>query len=110
MNPDARRQLPSVDRLLRDPGVEALFTTVPRNVVVVAVREALEAARSSRAGPPEDWAAEIAERVQEHTTRSLQPVLNATGVVLHTNLGRAPLAHAAALAIQEVAEGYSSLE
>ena len=110
MNPDARRQLPSVDRLLRDPGVEALFTTVPRNVVVVAVREALEAARSSRAGPPEDWAAEIAERVQAHTTRSLQPVLNATGVVLHTNLGRAPLARAAAAAIQEVAEGYSSLE
>ena len=71
-----------------------------------SVREALEAARSNRAGPPEDWAAEIAERVQAHTTRSLQPVLNATGVVLHTNLGRAPLAHAAAVAIQEVAEGY----
>jgi L-seryl-tRNA(Ser) seleniumtransferase len=110
MTTDPRRQLPSVDRLLRDPGVVKLFESAPRNVVVAAARDTVEAARTRRAGPPEDWAAEIAERVRERTARSLQPVINATGVVLHTNLGRAPLAPSAAAAVQEVAIGYSTLE
>jgi L-seryl-tRNA(Ser) seleniumtransferase len=110
MTTDPRRQLPSVDRLLRDPEVVKLFGSAPRNVVVAAARDAVEAARTRRAGPPEDWAAEIAERVRERTTRSLQPVINATGVVLHTNLGRAPLAASAAAAVQQVATGYSTLE
>lgn len=107
---DPRRHLPSVDRLLREPGIEALTETAPRNAVVKAVRDALEAARTSRGGPPEDWASEVRERLTHHTAASLRPVLNATGVVLHTNLGRAPLAPAALRALQAVAEGYSALE
>jgi L-seryl-tRNA(Ser) seleniumtransferase len=106
---DGRRKLPSVDRLLREAEVEALLRTVPRAVVVTAAREALAAARARRAGP-EDWAAEIRERLAERRRPGLGPVLNATGVVLHTNLGRAPLADAAVRAIVAVAGGYSNLE
>jgi L-seryl-tRNA(Ser) seleniumtransferase len=108
--PDSRRDLPSVDRLLRDPGVAALLADAPRPVVLGAVRETLEAARRRRAGPPEDWAAEIRERVGVILRPGLRPVLNATGVVLHTNLGRAPLAPAAVAAVAAAATGYTNLE
>ncbi len=107
---DSRRALPSVDRLMREPAVTALFRHAPRNAVVAAVREALDAARTRRAGPPEDWAADVRERLAARTLRSLRPVLNATGVVLHTNLGRAPLAAAAVRAMADIASGYASLE
>ncbi len=107
---DPRRALPSVDRLLREPAVTALFEHAPRNAVVAAVREALDAARTRRAGPPDDWAADVRERLAARATRSLRPVLNATGVVLHTNLGRAPLAASAVRAMADVASGYASLE
>lgn len=107
---DPRRALPSVDRLLREPGISALLQTAPRNVVVAAVREVLTAARDRAAEPPADWAAEVGRRVALRTTPSLQPVINATGVVLHTNLGRAPLAAAALAAIHATAAGYSTLE
>jgi len=50
---DPRRTLPSVDRLLHDPAVAALLAESPRDVVVAAVRESLDAARDRRAGPPE---------------------------------------------------------
>ncbi|MEP6572942.1 MAG: L-seryl-tRNA(Sec) selenium transferase [Gemmatimonadota bacterium] len=110
MTEDPRRRIPSVDRLLHDPGVIALSQVASRNVVLAAVREAVDAARLRRAGPPDDWALDIAERVRRRSSLSLQPVLNATGVVLHTNLGRAPLAESAAAAIQSVAQGYSTLE
>ena len=87
-----------------------LLRTAPRGAVVAAIRETLAAARTRRAGPPEDWAAEIRERLTERRRPGLRPVLNATGVVLHTNLGRAPLAPAAIDAVTAVAAGYSNLE
>ena len=92
---DRRRQLPSVDRLLLEPEIRELLHGAPRVAVVDAVRESLAAARSRRAGPPESWAADVRERLADRRRPSLRPVLNATGVVLHTNLGRAPLAPAA---------------
>ncbi|HEV8599336.1 MAG TPA: L-seryl-tRNA(Sec) selenium transferase [Gemmatimonadales bacterium] len=107
---DARRSLPSVARLLDEPGVQELLTRTPRNLVVAAARETLAAVRDGRAPPPEDWGVEIAERVAQRAVPSLHPVLNATGVVLHTNLGRAPLAAAAITAVQAIATGYSTLE
>ncbi len=107
---DPRRALPSVDRLLRDPALAPLLATAPRHLVADAAREALEAARKMRGGVPEDWALEIRERLERRAVTSLRPVINATGVVLHTNLGRAPLAAAAIEAITAVARGYSSLE
>ncbi len=107
---DQRRTLPSVDRLLRDPEIADLLEHLPRAVVVDAVRESLAAARTRRAGAPDNWGAEIRERVAAKSRAGLRPVLNATGVVLHTNLGRAPLAPAALAAVGQVAAGYSNLE
>ncbi|HJR51303.1 MAG TPA: L-seryl-tRNA(Sec) selenium transferase [Gemmatimonadales bacterium] len=107
---DPRRALPSVDRLLLEPEIRELLRTVPRVAVVDAVRESLAAARTRRAGPPESWAEDIRERIADRVRPSLRPVLNATGVVLHTNLGRAPLAPAAMAAMSEIGGGYSNLE
>ena len=107
---DRRRALPSVDRLLREPEVEPLLRAAPRTAVVAAIREALAAARVRRAGPPDDWAAEIRERLTDRRRPGLRPALNATGVVLHTNLGRAPLAEPAIRAMTAIAGGYSNLE
>jgi L-seryl-tRNA(Ser) seleniumtransferase len=107
---DPRRELPSVDRLLLEPEIRELLLTVPRIAVVDAVRESLAAARSRRAGAPESWAADVRERLTDRSRASLRPVLNATGVVLHTNLGRAPLAPAAVAAMAQIAAGYSNLE
>jgi len=107
---DPRRALPSVDRLLSRPGIAALLDAAPRQVVVAAIRETLAAARAAGAAGPTDWDLEVRERVAHRAARSLRPLLNATGVVLHTNLGRAPLARAAIEAMAAVAEGYSNLE
>ena len=107
---DARAALPSVDRLLREPAVAALLAHAPRAAVVAAAREAVAAARGARAGHPPDWGEEVRERLARRLQPSLRPVLNATGVVLHTNLGRSPLAPAAIAAVASVAAGYSTLE
>jgi L-seryl-tRNA(Ser) seleniumtransferase len=107
---DRRRQLPSVDRLMHQPAVQELLHIAPRGAVIAAVRESLDAARTRRAGPPDHWEEDIRERLVRRTGPGLRPVLNATGVVLHTNLGRAPLADAAIQAVLEVAGKYSNLE
>lgn len=107
---DPRRELPSVDRLLRHPDMEPLLAAHPRGMVVTAIRELLDQVRTARAAPPNDWVAAVGERVARQLDRSLRPLVNATGVVLHTNLGRAPLAAAALEAIAAVGAGYSNLE
>jgi len=107
---DPRRQLPSVERLLQEPAISRLLDSTPRSVVVAAARDAVDRARTGRGGMPDDWSADVLERATRIARRSLQPVLNATGVVLHTNLGRAPLARAALEAVAAVASGYSALE
>lgn len=107
---DARRQLPSIERLLSDPGIAPLLRRVPRDDVVRAAREAVAAARKSRDQGERDWAAEVADRLATRERTGLRPVINATGVVLHTNLGRAPLAGAALEAMRDIGRGYSNLE
>ena len=110
---DARRGLPSVTSLLESEGIQALLEQVPRGVVVDAIRRTIASVRSSHAEAPADadgWTAAVANAVDEATRRSLRRVINATGVVLHTNLGRAPLAAAALDAIDRVARGFSNLE
>src|SRR2546422_9522063 len=97
---DPRRTLPSVERLLQAPAVRTLLEHAPRNVVVAAAREVIAAAREGRGPVPEDWAGEVVDGVARRTTASLHPGLNATGVVLHTNLGRAPLAQPGIAAVQ----------
>ncbi len=110
---DARRHLPSVGALLESASVQPLLALAPRAVVADAVREAIERARRDPASSPSDaaaWAAAIRGALVERDQPSLRPVFNATGVVLHTNLGRAPLADAALSAIADTAAGYSNLE
>ncbi|MGH7591901.1 MAG: L-seryl-tRNA(Sec) selenium transferase, partial [Gemmatimonadales bacterium] len=106
---DPRRELPSVGKLLEEPRIGALLDAAPRSAVVAAIRDVLTGARK-RAGAPDDWAAAVRERLLERAEPSLNPVLNATGVVLHTNLGRAPLAESAQAAVAAIAGGYSTLE
>ena len=102
------RNLPSVDRLLADPRLAA----EPRPLALAAARAALEQARDAiRAGADPGDPVELALSELESTRRpSLRRVLNATGVLVHTNLGRAPLAEAALDRVVEVGGGYSNLE
>jgi len=108
---DLRRQLPSIDAILANPGIASLLAEHPRALVVKAARDAVDAARVSGGAPPaEGWDAAVRAAVARLAVPSLAPVINATGVVLHTNLGRAPLAAAAIAALTRVAQGYSALE
>jgi len=111
---DVRRRLPSVDALLRsDPGVRAA-ASLGRPLLKQELARAIDAARATAAGgvePPEDdvllaRAAAAASRI----ATGLVPVINATGVVLHTNLGRAPLPGSAARAAATAAGSYTDLE
>src|SRR5882672_9747540 len=98
---DARRELPSVNSLLETSGVRSLLAQHPRRVVLDAVRSAVDAARRSGDAhrTEEQWIDSITSAVRRSTQSSLRRVINATGVVLHTNLGRAPLAEGAIRAI-----------
>ena len=109
---DPRRDLPSVGALLETGAVRALLDVTPRPLVVEAVRATVARARETASAPADDagWAEAIAARLADATRPSLRRVINATGVVLHTNLGRAPLAEVALDAIAETAAGYSNLE
>ncbi len=105
------RDLPSVDRLLRDPLLERL----PRELALQAARDVLDDAR--RATLNGGWTFSVADlpglveqRVRAATSPRLRPVLNASGVIIHTNLGRAPLSRAALDAARNATEGYSNLE
>lgn len=109
---DARRALPSVNALLETPGVRSLLEQHPRRVVLDAVRTAINTVRNEGElhRSEEQWVDSITAAVLEIERPSLRRVINATGVVLHTNLGRAPLADVAIRAIEEVARGFSNLE
>ena len=110
---DRRRALPSVNALLEDEQIRELLASTPRALVVEAVRGAIAAAREDFPSEPleePDWASAVRARLAKSQRPSLRPVINATGVVLHTNLGRAPLARAAIEAMVAVSSGYSNLE
>ena len=110
---DPRRELPSVSALLESAAVGRLMAQAPRAVVVDAVRDAVALARKDPNAAPrgdDEWALAIGDALAARSRPSLRPVFNATGVVLHTNLGRAPLARAAIEAIAATAAGYSNLE
>lgn len=110
---DARRSLPAVGSLLAMPGVQDLAERAPRSLVTEAVRAVVDRARHDPVTAPSDddgWFDMIREEVARREQRSLRPVFNVTGVILHTNLGRAPLARAALEAIVRTATGASNLE
>jgi L-seryl-tRNA(Ser) seleniumtransferase len=104
---DPRRALPAVDRVVGD------LDGLPRALLVQCAREALDAARDGAADAPlapADVVADARRRVEVLRAGLLRPLVNATGVLLHTNLGRAPLGDAALGAAARVARGYSNLE
>ncbi|MGI8618338.1 MAG: L-seryl-tRNA(Sec) selenium transferase [Gemmatimonadaceae bacterium] len=110
---DDRRDLPGVGALLDSAELAPLLARAPRQTVTKAVRAAIERVRAGSLPVPANvgaWGELVASELAGITRPSLRPVLNATGVVLHTNLGRAPLAPAAIRAIQEIAGGFSNLE
>lgn len=114
---DPRRDLPSVDRLLESDRAAAWSQRWGRAPVKEALRAALAAARRRvDAGETEEvpdagaLLEEAGARLRRSARSSLRPVLNGTGVVLHTNLGRAPLAVEALEAVAEIGKGYSNLE
>lgn len=109
---DARRALPSVASLLEGDHARALLDRHPRSVVVNAIREAVDMARAGARAPGEikDWDAAIDMQIRLSSLPSLRPVFNATGIILHTNLGRAPLADCAIAAVVETAGGFTNLE
>jgi len=114
------RTIPSIERLRQRPAVRALEARFGTEATVDALRAAAADVRSAIGGGdaalPDEGAvvarmeADAASRLAELFRPSLQPVINATGVVIHTNLGRAPLANAAIDRVVEVARGYSSIE
>ena len=109
------RGLPAVETLLQHPTLVGALSRMPRSIVLEAVRAELAEQRAGlrrgeRAPEAGDLADRAAARAREAHRPLLRRVLNATGVVLHTNLGRAPLSPAAREAVADVARGYCSVE
>ena len=113
------RQIPSVDELLMQPRLAGLTKRVDRNLVVEVARAVLADLRG-RIAEDANWTAIsldgasveelISAQVEKILSRSLQPVINATGVILHTNLGRAPLSETVVDEFRRSATQYSNLE
>ncbi len=113
------RQIPSVDELLAQPRLMALSKRVNRSLVVEVARAVLADLRG-RIAEDSNWTAIsldgasveelISAQVEKILSRSLQPVINATGVILHTNLGRAPLPESVVDEFRRSATQYSNLE
>jgi L-seryl-tRNA(Ser) seleniumtransferase len=119
------RQIPSVDELLTQPRLTSLATRVDRNLLLEVTRAVLADLRARIAGEtvsaalaelaliasdPASLEERISSFVERILSRSLQPVINATGVILHTNLGRAPLTAAVVEEFRRTATRYTNLE
>lgn len=98
---DQRRRVPATDRVLEDPDISAAVESLGRELVKQAVRTAQQRARDGEIAAEEVVSAALAALPESAT--SIRRVLNATGVLLHTNLGRAPLSDAAVEALREAA-------
>jgi len=117
---DLFRLLPSVDELLRYPQIEVLAQREGRSGTLEAARASLEQLRTDVSAGKldeqqikaaiENFPHEVERRLHDSHAYSLRRVINATGVILHTNLGRAPLSRAALQYINEISQGYSNLE
>ncbi len=110
------RNLPSIDELLKEPEIASYTEEIPHFFVVKAVREVVETKRGQiKEGKLQEISKqiitkEIKLKIKELTSHSLKPLINATGVVIHTNLGRAPLPEGVLNNVLKVARGYSNLE
>ncbi len=116
--PNPFRNLPSVNQLLESPQLKALVDSANHNVVVGGVRTFMDRLRDQITTATEDvqipTATELAEKIASWISGEDKPhlrsVINATGVILHTGLGRAPLAEEAVAEMNEMAYGYASVE
>lgn len=111
------RQLPSVDEVLKAPGIKTLSEAYPRRLVVEAIRTSINETRkritsssSVKTINLNTLISKIKKLVEEASEPSLRKVINATGVVIHTNLGRSPLSRKAIEAMVNISSGYSNLE
>ncbi len=110
------RDLPSVAKLLESPALVAARQQYPQALITATARAVLAnrrtqlAAGTAAALDVATLAAEIVAVLEQQSRPAIRPVINATGIVLHTNLGRSPLAESAARAAYEAARGYLNLE
>jgi len=109
------RSLPGVDKLLSDSRIKQLTDSYPHDLLVDIIRQRLEHARhlisQDKPSPPaEEIIESICERVRQLASPRPRYLINATGVILHTNLGRAPLSQEAIAAMDEASKGYCDLE
>lgn len=109
------RQLPGVDKLLLQPRIKELEQVFPHELVVSLIREGLEGYRVSishgqKAPSMEEIVENISNQGKALMQPNLRPLINATGVVLHTNLGRAPLSEESITAMETASRGYNNLE
>lgn len=114
---DMLRLIPKVDIILSWPGIEALLPEFPRSEILTAIRTALAGLRKMlKCGKLVDIPSQrditdsIMSELTKRSSASLRRVINGTGVVIHTNLGRSPLAGEAEEAIRKSSSGYSNLE
>jgi len=112
---DKFRSLPSVDKLLAEASLKRLQESYPRELIVDLVRRRLQQERLAIAGggscpAAREIAAAVSDEISALGNSSLRPVINASGVILHTNLGRAVLSQEARAAMDAIAGGYCNLE
>jgi L-seryl-tRNA(Ser) seleniumtransferase len=115
MTQDQLRALPSVEKLLQDLTVRDFEHRFGHTIVLDACRDSLDAARQkilagADAPMPALLIDDVTSRIYQAIQPTLVPVINATGVIIHTNLGRAPLSEDAISAMRAAAQGYSNLE
>ncbi len=109
-------QLPQVDRLLNNNFLVELEKQFPRGIIIDMIRQELETCRKQLLNDPtfefqfDSFLQEIKNKVQNFYKPNLRRSINAAGIILHTNMGRAPLSLAARQALQEVADNYCNLE
>jgi L-seryl-tRNA(Ser) seleniumtransferase len=118
MTDNPLRQLPPINQVLDHPILQSLRGRHAHEIVVGAIRRELEDSRERMKNgesdrtllEPETVARRVVARIESDSAPRFRPVINATGIVLHTNLGRSPLAEAAARAAYEAGRGYLNLE
>lgn len=110
MNTKTLRGIPPVHRFLSEPRIAAYEALLGKEHVKGRIAQTLDAARLAGVAPFEDLCVQVLQKLERSAFDMLVPVINATGILLHTNLGRAPLAAPVFEAMRAAGSGYSNLE